>query len=104
MLRSLVAALLVGGATAADWAVLVAASFQYNNYRHQSDVCHAYHVLSSRGIPDSNIIVMLYDDAANDEGNPFPGTLYNTPSGENVYEGCKKDYTGGDVSSGNFLG
>jgi len=96
-------ALLSSPAAAADWAVLVAASFQYNNYRHQSDVCRAYHVLSARGIPDSNIIVMLYDDVANEAANPFPGTLYNTPSGDNVYAGCKKDYVGTAVSSTNFL-
>lgn len=102
--RFVTAAVLAGQATAADWAVLVASSFEYTNYRHQSDVCHAYHVLSSRGIPDSNIIVMLYDDVATDEGNPFPGALYNSPMGENVYAGCKKDYTRSQVSAKNFLG
>jgi len=96
-------ALLVSESAAADWAVLVAASFQYDNYRHQADVCHAYHVLSNRGIPDSNIIVMLYDDVVTDEGNPFFGKLYNTPTGEDVYAGCKKDYTQRAVSAKNFL-
>lgn len=28
------------------WAVLVAGSRMYDNYRHQADVCHAYHVSS----------------------------------------------------------
>jgi legumain len=46
---------------------------------------------------------MLYDDVANNEGNPFSGTLYNTPTGENVYKGCKKDYTGKQVTSSHFL-
>jgi len=33
------------------WAVLVAGSKGFYNYRHQSDVCHAYHLLVQQGIP-----------------------------------------------------
>jgi legumain len=29
-----------------NWAVLVAGSNGYWNYRHQSDVCHAFHILN----------------------------------------------------------
>ena len=29
---------------------------------HQADVSHSYHVLVSRGIPPSQIVVMMYDD------------------------------------------
>lgn len=50
--------------SAANWAVLVAGSNGWYNYRHQSDVCHAYQILHKNGIPDSNIIVMMYDDIA----------------------------------------
>jgi len=49
----------------ANWGVLVAGSSGYYNYRHQADVCHAYQVLHKNGIPDSNIVVMMYDDIAN---------------------------------------
>ena len=31
------------------WAVLIAGSSGYGNYRHQSDVCHAYQVLKAGG-------------------------------------------------------
>jgi legumain len=51
-------------ATGQNWAVLVAGSNGWYNYRHQSDVCHAYQILHKNGIPDSNIIVMMYDDIA----------------------------------------
>jgi legumain len=44
------------------WALLVAGSKDYGNYRHQADVCHAYQILHAHGIPDENIIVMMYDD------------------------------------------
>ena len=52
------------GAKGHNWAVLVAGSNGWYNYRHQSDVCHAYQILHKNGIPDSNIIVMMYDDIA----------------------------------------
>jgi legumain len=56
----------VGSLTAVgqNWAVLVAGSNGWYNYRHQSDVCHAYQILHKNGIPDSNIVVMMYDDLA----------------------------------------
>lgn len=50
--------------SAANFAVLVAGSNGYYNYRHQADVCHAYQILHKNGIPDSNIVVMMYDDIA----------------------------------------
>ena len=68
-----------------NYAVLVAGSNGYYNYRHQvcstaatsangclflcvcgcaqSDVCHAYHVLTEKGgIDPQNIIVFMFDD------------------------------------------
>uniref|UniRef100_T1L5C6 Legumain prodomain domain-containing protein n=1 Tax=Tetranychus urticae TaxID=32264 RepID=T1L5C6_TETUR len=49
------------------YAVLVAGSNYYNNYRHQADVCHAYQVLRNHGVPAENIIVVMYDDIANNK-------------------------------------
>jgi glycosylphosphatidylinositol transamidase (GPIT) subunit GPI8 len=76
----------------------VAGSNQWYNYRHQSDVCHAYHILLGNGIPKANIITLAFDDIANAPQNPFPGTMYNTPTGAdpgvNVYAGCEIDYKG----------
>jgi legumain len=86
-----------------NWAVLVAGSNGYWNYRHQSDVCHAYHTLSKNGIPDDHIIVMMYDDIANASENPKKGSMINEPNGPNVYPGTPKDYTGSDVTPQNFL-
>ena len=56
------------------WAVLVAGSNGYYNYRHQADICHAYHILRRNGIPDERIIVMMYDDIANNTNNPTQGS------------------------------
>ncbi|GAB4854397.1 hypothetical protein Ancab_022983 [Ancistrocladus abbreviatus] len=72
------------------WAVLVAGSTGYKNYRHQANVCHAYQILKKGGLKEENIIVFMYDDVAFDKENPRPGVLINRPSGEDVYAGVKK--------------
>jgi len=90
------------------YAVIVAGSRGFVNYRHQADACHAYHVLLNGGMPAENIIVMSYDDAANAKENPFPGKLYNKPTttlkrqAVDVYKGCKIDYRGKDVTKETF--
>ncbi|XP_024996632.1 vacuolar-processing enzyme-like, partial [Cynara cardunculus var. scolymus] len=84
------------------WAVLVAGSSGYYNYRHQADVCHAYQILKRGGMKDENIIVFMYDDIANNTMNPRPGVIINSPNGSDVYAGVPKDYTGEFVTAANF--
>jgi legumain len=95
-------------ASAANWAVIIAGSKGYGNYRHQADACHAYQVVKRNGVPESNIVLMMYDDVANAKENPFPGKLFNKPTaageeGVDVYKGCKADYTGPKVTGETFL-
>jgi len=85
------------------WALLVAGSYTYGNYRHQADVCHAYQILHKHGIPDEQIVVMMYDDIAYNEQNPTQGIIINKPNGSDVYHGVPKDYTKKDVTPENFL-
>ncbi|XP_010437829.1 PREDICTED: vacuolar-processing enzyme gamma-isozyme [Camelina sativa] len=85
------------------WAVLVAGSSGYDNYRHQADVCHAYQLLRKGGLKDENIVVFMYDDIAYHHANPRPGTLINSPHGKDVYQGVPKDYTGDDVNVDNLF-
>lgn len=85
------------------WVLIVAGSNGFYNYRHQADACHAYQIMKRHGIPDSQIIVMQYDDIANDPENPTPGIIINHPNGSDVYKGALKDYTGDTVTSTNFL-
>ncbi|KAH7445918.1 hypothetical protein KP509_01G028600 [Ceratopteris richardii] len=85
------------------WALLIAGSSGYGNYRHQADVCHAYHVLHKGGLKDENIVVFMYDDIATHPANPRPGTIINSPTGKDVYVGVPKDYTGSDVTVNNLL-
>nr|KYP50231.1 Vacuolar-processing enzyme [Cajanus cajan] len=89
-------------ATEKKWALLVAGSYGYQNYRHQADVCHAYQLLKNGGLKDENIIVFMYDDIAFNPQNPRPGTIINKPNGPNVYKGIPKDYTGNDTTTENF--
>ncbi|XP_068207694.1 legumain-like [Palaemon carinicauda] len=85
------------------WAVLVAGSDGWYNYRHQSDICHAYQILKANGIPDDHIVVMMVDDIADNYQNPYPGKIINHPSGDDVYAGVPKDYTGKHVTVENFF-
>lgn len=81
-----------------NWAVLVAGSNTYANYRHQSDIYHAYQILIKNKFNPNRIITLAYDDLAHNLKNPFKGKIFNKPShkdpGVDVYEGVKIDYTG----------
>jgi len=85
------------------WVVLAAGSDGWYNYRHQADVCHAYQVVRSHGVPDEQIIVFMNDDIAFNSNNPTPGKIINKPNGPDVYANVPKDYTGYDVRPENFL-
>jgi len=86
----------------------MAGSNTYGNYRHQADACHAYQIAKGNGIPESNIIMLAFDDIAHNSENPFPGKIFNKPTaagtpGVDVYSGCKISYSGKDVTAANFL-
>ena len=85
------------------WAVLVAGSNGYGNYRHQADICHAYQIMVKNGVPRENIIVFAYDDIANNSRNPVKGKIFNKKNGVDVYAGCNIDYKGADVNPQKFL-
>ena len=79
-----------------------------DNYRHQADVCHAYQVVRAKGIPEDHIIVMAYDDIAQNRQNKFPGKVFNKPTekgtpGVDVYAGCNINWRGDDVNAGRLL-
>ncbi|KAH9617701.1 hypothetical protein KSS87_018472 [Heliosperma pusillum] len=86
-----------------NWAVLVAGSNGFGNYRHQADICHAYQILKRGGIKDENIVVFMYDDIANNVENPRKGIIINNPKGGDVYKGVPKDYTGDSLTTSNLL-
>ncbi len=59
--------------------------------------------MHAHGIPDENVVVMMYDDIANSKENPTPGVIVNRPNGTNVYKGVPKDYVGDDNNPETFL-
>ncbi|KAL6475596.1 hypothetical protein MHYP_G00166360 [Metynnis hypsauchen] len=93
----------MGSTQSKHWVLLAAGSKDWDNYRHQACVCHAYQVARRNGIPDEQIVVMMYDDIAYNQENKYQGRIINTPNGPNVYQGVPKDYTRADVSAKNFL-
>jgi len=105
-MKTFFAAALAGSVSAAasdHWAVLVAGSNTYGNYRHQADVAHAYKILTSQGYLPENIIYMAYDDVPYYSENPYPGELFNRTDGPNVYDASVVDYKGKDVTAEKFL-
>jgi len=87
-----------------NWAVLVAGSNGYYNYRHQADIAHAYQILTKMGsFPAENVIVLMYNDVVNASENPLPGQLFNEPDGGDVYGDIVVDYSAENVTSETFL-
>ncbi|RRT79956.1 hypothetical protein B296_00010569 [Ensete ventricosum] len=84
------------------WAVLIAGSNGYYNYRHQVGASFPPHPAILL-LPHENIIVFMYDDIAHNEENPIPGVIINDPQGEDVYAGVPKDFVGDDVNVNNFF-
>lgn len=101
-MKAIVIACLLAIASCANWAVLVAGSNEWMNYRHQSNLYHNYKVLIENGFPADHIITMAYNDLANDYENPFPGQIFNKPDGPDVYQGFVCDYEGEDVNVKNW--
>ena len=101
--------LCLGLVQGANWALLIAGSSGWDNYRHQADVLHAYQLLTQRGgLPQDHVVLMMFDDIIAGPWpfpNPTPGVIINRPGGPNVYVNLDgaKDYTGANVSSWTFL-
>ena len=88
----------------ANYAVLIAGSKDYSNYRHQSDVFQMYQILISNGFAPQNIILMAYNDIVNNAKNPFKGKIFNMKLITSVYPGDDKiDYKGDLVTGNNFI-
>lgn len=87
-----------------NWVVLVDTSRYWYNYRHVSNVLGYYHTIKRLGVPDSQIILMLADDAACNSRNARPGQIINEARGANLYgDNVEVDYRGDEVSVENFL-
>ena len=102
------AALVAADTSKHHWAVIMAGSDGFSNYRHQSDSHHAVKVMLENGIPRDQIIHLATDDIANHYWNPVKGSIFNAPTkegtpGENVYDSTEIDYRGDQVNKENFF-
>ncbi len=74
------------------WALLIATSTGWDNYRHQVDVLNIYQQLKAGGYDDDHIVLVIEDDLAYNDANPEKGVLYSRMDGVNVYKDVKVDY------------
>ncbi len=80
-------------------AVIIAPTNGWINYRHQADGLTLYTLLRDNGVPDDNIILMLYDDIPTLPVNPIPGNVHHLPGGPNIRLGANVVYTGSQVTA-----
>jgi hypothetical protein len=90
-------------AKAGLWAVLVATSYGWQNYRHQADVFAQYQALRAAGVPRGRIIVIAEDDLADNPNNPQPGRVSYEPGGDDVRAGVPIDYHLDAINADAFL-
>ena len=81
-----------------NYAVLVAASEGWKNYRHQADVLGMYHYLKEQGYDDDHILLIMADDIAHHERNPLQGVVRQQVAGENLYNDVQVDYKLGELT------
>ena len=99
-----VLALMVTFSFSKRWAVLMAGSSGYKNYRHQADVFQTYQILKSRGFDPDRTILFAFDDISHDSSNPFPGKVFNIRKHINVRPNPKEiKYSGINVTAENLI-
>lgn len=79
-------------------AVVIAASRDWMNYRHQADALAVYHMLKDNGYDDDHITLIMADDIARNPANPEPGVIRHAEGGENLYRDVEIDYRLGDIT------
>lgn len=84
------------------WAVVVAASTGWMNYRHQADALAFYQFLKENGYDDEHIILIMADDLASNPNNPYLGTVKRLPNGENLYHDVEIDYNLSELKPEDF--
>ena len=80
------------------WALLVASSKDWKNYRHQADILSVYQMIRKRGYPDDHIILIMEDDLAQNPKNPFKGEVKTDLAESNLYQNIDIDYKMSDLT------
>ncbi len=85
------------------WALIVATTRGWSNYRHQADALRVYHLLRNHGWDDDHIILCMTDDLAEDPRNKEEGKIFDAVTHENLYQGFQLDYKLSDLNAGDIL-
>lgn len=80
------------GALNDNYAVVLATSDTWSNYRHQADALAMYQLLKRHGYDDDHILLIMEDNLAYDPRNLYPGVIKIRPEGNNVHENVTVDY------------
>lgn len=80
-----------------NYALLVAGSSGWINYRHQADVLKLYKKLKILGMDDNHIILITQDDLAENLLNPHPGTIVDY-EGNPLNDSLQIDYKSSELN------
>ncbi|MCF0172812.1 MAG: ABC transporter substrate-binding protein, partial [Bacteroidales bacterium] len=81
-----------------NYAIIIAGSSGWGNYRHQADALNIYQLLRKGGISDDRILLIMADDIASSPQNSQPGVVRVSDIGANLYEGAEIDYRAADLT------
>lgn len=82
-----------------NWALLVAGSDSWSDYRHQADVLAMYWTLRRHGYDDDHIILIEEDNLADNIQNYYGGNVHNEVGGANLRENAHVDYYLNELNS-----
>lgn len=85
-----------------NWALIVAGSKGWNNYRHQADALNIYQVLKTAGYDDDHIVLIAEDDLASNPSNPDKGSIKRY-DGVELYENVRIDYHISDITADDII-
>ena len=80
------------------WALLIAASTGWGNYRFQADAFAMYQILRQHGYADDHIVLICADDVAHNSKNTEQGVLRVSDTGDNLYDAVAIDYRLADLT------
>jgi glycosylphosphatidylinositol transamidase (GPIT) subunit GPI8/ABC-type branched-subunit amino acid transport system substrate-binding protein len=86
-----------------NWALIVATSASWPNYRHQADALAHYQALKANGFDDDHIVLITADDVADAADNARKGEIINRPDGPDVRSGALHDYRGKSLTPAQLM-
>ena len=79
------------------YALIVAPSSDWENYRYQAGAYLIYKMLKDNGMDDDHIVLVSEDDIARHPNNPTPGRILPPKGDGNLYEGVTVDYKPSEI-------